>query len=177
MNDLINLKREIEASNILNSFTKKAIEKIMPQLISFINKKIFLADGSKAKNFVIDVSDLIVKKIEDASKSVIQYCYLDKRNCMLNLEISLCHNGGSYEIKKSNSWTKYTKQSFELGLCDGQILQSVKTIEEITKLYNLNEILDFENELSKIRQYKYLAEQAEKIRSTINVDAEFYKYI
>lgn len=171
------LKREITISNAYNKFAKTVLAMILPQLPQFIGKKIFLADGSRAKLFTANFYGREDLKIEGMHVSV-QNCYLHEKYKKLQLSLRISCNGGSYEVKPTTGWTKYVGVDFELGTCnDGQTLDSVDTLENIVKMYGLDNVIDFNEEMQKIKTYKELEKQAEEAKRKIKVGAEYYKYL
>jgi len=171
------LKLEITAKNALNKFCKDALAKVLPQLTPFVGKKVFLADGSKAKNFIIDTA-VEPEKIEGMNVEP-THCYLTAEYDRIELRVKLCLNGGSYEAKPvSTAFTKYIDCNIKVGTCkDGQILESVVNIFNIIKSHGFDEVVDFDDELVKIKEYKALLKKAEAAKDKIKVAGEYYKYI
>lgn len=171
------LKREITIGNAYNIFAKKAIAIVLPQLAQFIGKKVFTADGSKAKIFNIDLSKITIDPIE-GMHTMVQNCYLTTKYNKLCLVLKISCNGGSYDVRPQTAWTKYVGTDIEIGQSkDGQIIDSIDTIENIVKLHNLDNIINLEEEIEKINTYKSLEKQAEEAKRKIKVGAEFYKYL
>ena len=172
-----NLKRQIILDNAYNVFAKKAIAIILPQLTQFVGKKIFTANGDKAKIFSIDKSAVLIDKIEGMTL-LVQNCYLTAKNGKLKLILKIAANGGNHDVRPSTAWCKYVGIDFDLGLSnDGQILDSLNTLEDIINLHNLNSIINFDEEIEKIKVFRALEKQAETARRNIKVDAELYKYL
>lgn len=171
------LKLEITAKNALNKFCKEMLAKVLPQLPVYVGKKVFLADGGKAKNFIVDLQgepDPIAGMFVKTHR-----CYLTSEYGKMVLKISICLNGGSYEAKPfSTAFTKYIDRDIQLGECkDGQILGTLDTLDNIVKCYGFNQILDFDAELVKIKEYKALLRKAEEAKEKIKVSSDYYKYI
>jgi hypothetical protein len=172
-----NLKREITIGNAFNILAKKAIAIILPQLAQFVGKKVFTADGSKAKIFNIDLSKITIDAIE-GMHTMVQNCYLTTKHNKLYLVLKISCNGGSYDVKPNTAWTKYVGVDIELGQSkDGQIIDSINTIDEVIELHNFNNIINLEEEIEKINVYKELEKQAAEAKRKIKVSAEFYKYL
>jgi acyl carrier protein len=171
------LKREITIGNAFNIFAKKAIAIVLPQLAQFVGKKVFTANGDKAKIFNIDLSKITIDAIE-GMHTMVQNCYITTKHGKLCLVLKICCNGGSYDVKPATGWTRYVGVDVEIGLSkDGQIIDSIDTIENIVKLHNLDNFINLEEEIEKINTYKTLEKQAEEAKRKIKVGAEFYKYL
>lgn len=169
-------EREIITKNAFKKYAKKAIAEYLPKLEQFIGKKIFLADGSKAKIFNVKC-ETPVEKIEGMFVSV-QIISIKTAYRQIELTIRLCFNGGSYDVNPATGWTKYVDTQFTIGKSeDGQILDSIESIEDIVKLYNLEDIIDFQEEMEKVKKYKDLQKQADNAKSAIKIDANYYKYL
>lgn len=172
-----NLKREILAQQKLKNFAKKALAEILPQMAQFIGKKIFTTDGSKAKIFKLDPDKIAIEQTQ-GMHTMVQNCYIFARYGKLQLRICICMNGGSYDVKPSTNWTKYIDRDIEIGISeDGQIVDSLDTLENIIELHGLDKVINEEAEIMKIKQYKDLLKQAEDVKRTIVINKEFYQYL
>lgn len=167
------LRIEIDAQNILKKFAKIALATILPSLQEFVGKKIFTATGDKTKAFspTAEIYRALVPNPEPVGelKAQIQCLYLDARYGALNLEVKLSFYGIS---------TKYLDVSLEIGKSkDGQVIDSLKTLEEIIAVHKLEELMDADEEIKKIKTYKELQAQADAAKQKIKVGSEFYKYL
>ncbi len=172
-----NLKREILAQQKIKNFAKKALAEILPQMAQFIGKKIFLGDGSKAKIFNLNFSNIAIEQTPNMH-TMVQNCYLKADYGKLVLRVKICLNGGNYDVRPSTAWTKYIDRDIEIGISkDGQIIDSLDTIEHIIELHGLNRVINEEAEIMKIKQYKALLKQAEDVKRTIVINSEFYEYL
>lgn len=169
-------EREIITQNAFKQYAKKAIAEYLPKLEQFVGKKILLADGSKAKIFNIS-GETPVEKIEGMFVSL-QLFSIKSAYGQIELTISLCFSGGSYNVKPATAWTKYINKQFTIGKSqDGQILVSVENFEDIVKNYQLDDLMNFEQEIEKVRKYKNLQQQADDAKREIKIDSNFYKYL
>ena len=166
--------REIRLDIVVRNEIKKLIlnelPNLLPQLQNFLSKKIFFANGDKAKIFKITFTGKEPKPLNDEGFAKLQNCYLSANRSYLILKIIICLNGDKY--------TRYENKTIELGLLESnQTLLSLSSIEEINQIFALCEILDFDIEVAKIKAYKAMQDQADKLKSTIRVRSEAYKYI
>lgn len=167
------LRIEVDAQNMLKKFAKIALAVILPSLDQFIGKKIFTVSGDKTKTYAptADIYRALVPQPEAVGelKANIQNCYLDASYGRLELKLRLSFYGIS---------NKYLEKSLTLGeIKDGQTIDSLRTMEEIIKNNNLDELMNADEELQKVRTYKKLQEQADEAKSKIKVGYEFYKYL
>lgn len=166
------LKLEILATNAIKEYAKIAIAHLLPQLNPFINKKVFLSDGSKAKGF--NPTFATIKTFE--GMHVTAQSYLKSHYGRLELRIKLCFNGGSHEER--TAFCKYVDMDYTIGESkDGQKIDSLYNLNAIIDNNKLNEVIDLNAELQKIAEYKELEEKANEAKRKIKVDANFYKYL
>jgi hypothetical protein len=176
------LKLEIQSQTALKKFSKNIIMAILPQLSPFIGKKIFLGDGTSAKIFNLDMKgaakEFQPEPIEGVAHIMVQLCYVFAKYDKLQLKISLCLSGGSYDTKPSTAFTKYAERTYELGVCQGdQVLVSVDTVENITRDYKLDDLLDLNKELTKIVEFQALQAKADEAKRQIKVPESYYKHL
>jgi len=171
------LKREITISNAYNKFAMQVLAMVLPQLPQFIGKKIFTADGSRAKIFNINLNDVKIEPIAGMFVQV-QNCFLTEKYKKLQLCLKISCNGGSYDVRPATGWTKYTGKDIEIGVCNnGQVLDLVDTLENIVKMYGFDTVLNYDEEIEKIKTFRALEKQANEAKSKIKVGAEYYKYL
>ncbi len=170
------LELEIQAENSLKAYAKVLLAAILPQLAPFIGKKVFTSTGDKTKAFQSAfLLHIDMQKIQPAPIEGIQVhshaTYLDFSYGKLILKIGVCLNVKS-------GFTKYASSTIDLGgMKDGQTLENLETLERIVGYHGLDNIINLEEELVKIKEYKALIGKADEIKRTIKVDASSYKYI
>lgn len=171
------IELNIKGKNVLRGYCKALVAHILPQLTQHVGKKIFTLSGKAAK-FVIDL-DSIPSPVTDTQGEFIKvtYCYLNSKWGQLVVNVSICINGGSYENR--TAYCEYFNREIGLGNLDnsGQILESVGILENIIKDYGFDEVTDFNAEIEKIKKYKALQAEADKVKNTIKISGELYKYL
>jgi hypothetical protein len=91
---LTSLERAVYGQNLINQLTVENVKKLVPQLETYLNKKIELSSGGKSKNFVITLHEFENKERGQHLRSFVSfYLWYSKEN----IPYLICKNrdGGS----------------------------------------------------------------------------------
>lgn len=158
---LTSLERAVYGTNLINKLTIENVNKIIPQLQQFLNKKVELANGSNAKNFVIELH----KFSNDNGQNLRSYLHFDYNGLNLKNDVTVKvknYEGGGYGVD-------YYKNEIKLATTDNNgVLISIENLEQIIFSYELSKVFDakevketkdkieqLKNELSKLERSIY----------------------
>lgn len=163
------IKREIFIHNESNRIATPILAKVKELAKPFIGKKIDTLKGLSAKFgevLKIDNKSITVNPLPNTQWASVQNCYVSTSSNDLKLTVDLCFSTG-------DGGCTYDKSTFYFGRVDDKgILTEIKDDCHVSE-----KVLDFDTEIAKINQYVALRKQADKIKSTIQVSSDAYKYL
>jgi hypothetical protein len=134
---LTSLERICYGNNKINALSIEALKKVLPQIQSFIGKKIKLVTNDKAKIFKIELLDVPYSSLDGASYR----SYLSFFGTSLYLKHDVTVKDKNYE--GGGHGVSYYKKELYIGkLNDEGILVSVDDIETVIKGYKLDVLFD-----------------------------------
>lgn len=158
---LTSLERAVYGTNLINKLTIENVNKIIPQLQQFLNKKIELANGSKAKNFVIELHTF-----EDKNKgqNLRSYLHFERNLLYLKNDVTVKvknYEGGGYGVD-------YYKNEIKLATTDNNgVLISIENIEQIIFSYELTKVFDAKKVKKTKEKINVLKSELSKLESSI----------
>jgi hypothetical protein len=165
------LKGLANAIHIHNEYYRVAgpiLEHIKQVCKQFIGKKIKTQKGLSSKLYEatkIDKASIEVKPLPSTKWANLHYVSLSCDYNDLSVEISLCFSDGT-------TGCTYEKRSWYFGKADGEILVSIDDSYKVPTT-----VLNFEQELAAIKEFRRLEKLAEAAEEKINIGREAYKYI
>ena len=163
------LNKQVYFLNEVNRLRDLLVLNLPSQIKPFLNQKILKADGGLTKKFSSSIEYPEFKPTPlNGGFASLQYCYISGDSYSLTVKISLCFHGGSYDDK--TYYCQYVSDTIYLAGMSQQSLKELYTLK--TRIP-----IDADKELIKIKKFKELTKQAEKIKETILVDSELYKYL
>jgi hypothetical protein len=157
---------DVHSKNEMKKIAIAEIKNILPQLTQYLGKRIDTQTGL-SKKFVVNLSKNVPEAIENGF-AMVQFCYLSVNYGKLMLKISLCFNGGKYE--DGTYYCHYYKRDFELGNVNNFLLTSIFDLDNIVNDYQLNDIINLEEEEQKITKYKQLEEELRQLKYSIKIE-------
>ena len=162
---LNHVELNIFAENLINSLTIDHLKKVLPQIEPFLNKKILLASGTKAKTFTIELLDYDDKPNQIRMRTFLSfnhmfgYSNLELKQSLIipNKEL----NGGGYSVR-------YFDKDITLGVVKNGVLDELFTIDHITERNNLLEKYDYTEIKKLIAEQDELEEKARVIARKVN---------
>lgn len=179
------LQLEIHGQNELKKLAKHVLTTLIPLLKPFLNQKLFTADGLSAKaKKTIDLQTIMKSvNLDPLLKGHFckaHICFIENSYNSLRLKLSICLNGGSYDVTPNTAYCQYFDQTFYIGKTsekDYTILTELTNIDKLIAEYELNMLTSVEREILLINQWKELKEQVEKIEKKISIPKDVYKYM
>ena len=133
---LTSLERAVYGTNLINELTFKNLKKVLPQLETYINKKICLSKGDKAKSFSIELLEFSNSSGQHLRTYISFEFYGSIEKVVLNQDVTVKvknFEGGGYGVQ-------YHKQTVNIGTMQNGILTSIESIEQIIQSYQLGTI-------------------------------------
>lgn len=165
---------QIHGQNELNRISRIMAKQYTAQLPEFLNKKIGTNDGF-TKKFTETIVKPVVEPIAfKGGFASLHWGHLEIRWGNIYLCVSLCLNGGKYEDK--TYYCQYFEKRIQLGVMaenDNNILIRVCDVD----VDNDFSQVDYQETLNKILRHKELLAEAEKVKCTIHIPSEWYKYV
>lgn len=162
---------EIHGKNEINRIGKEILTDLLPQLQKYVGIKIDTQKGFSSK-FKYKILEPSVKPLEVGHFASLHNYYLDCGNFDLKLKVKICLNGGKYEDK--TYYCQYFDQVFYLGIMENLTLISLESLEKQIDYYSLNEVINLDNEISKIEEYKTLKKELETLKGSIKIPFSDY---
>jgi len=158
-----------EGMNQLNQYSVKLLNQLLPQLRGMMDKKLFTVTGEKSATLkkLVPLPDLSGKK-ENPDRYINYSFYFNNSNTGVWLNVRVCINGGSYDVKPNTAYTQYFDTSYYVGtLKDGKILESVQDIENIIRDHSLEVFYTEEKIQADIRAYNEAKNKARDLYNAI----------
>lgn len=146
------------------AFEQAAI--VIPQLQDFVGKKIFLANGGKAKSFTVKPDQDIKVKPFQSFKGRLHWCRVDELHGDLYLLVKIY-------IHDSEHGVRYFEYNISVGNIENGVLQKVHT-EHLRDGFTP---VNGDDELVKIKAYLQAQRIADKLKDQIRVREETYTYL
>lgn len=167
------LSIQIEGQNELNSYAKKVLTEVLPELKKLIGQKILLADGNKSKKFIIPSHGSEDTKGEN--KHIGRQYWFDFGNPSTWIKVKICINGGSYG--DNTAYCVYFEKSIYIGETKLQAITKLEEYENIVKSYELDKVFYEDNMMALIAAYKETKEQANKLLRQIPEQIQGSEYL
>lgn len=154
---LTQLERKVLGQNLINVLTMQNLQKVLPQLEQYIDQKIYLAKGDKAKKFVVGLLEVDY----DPKTGAMFRSYLHSHYGNIYLKQDVCladkeYEGGGYGVT-------YYKQEVCVGAVDTNgVLKSVISLENCVGNNNLNKHY-------KVDVVKQVIAEIEALKEQINL--------
>lgn len=151
-----NLERSVYGQNLINKLTIENITLVLPQLQKFLNKKICLANGNKAKVFELDLLQY---------KGLRTYLHFTGYNLdTLSLKQDVTIRSGECGVIHFDC-------EVNIGTLNNGILQTVLSLEQLIQSYSLDVIFC----AKKVKETKDKIEQLEN--ETRSLKTGIYKFV
>jgi hypothetical protein len=128
---MTNLERAVFGANLINKLSLENVTKVLPQLESYIDKKICLANGTRAKIFEVE----LLKFSNDLGQTLRTYITFDffgsVERVNLHQDVTVKnknYDGGGYGVD-------YFRQDVSIGFMQGGVLTKVESLEQIIFSY------------------------------------------
>jgi len=159
MNNVKKTQAEIKvmAINTLYEYAEKYILHEMDRISAFIGLDIFKVDGSfKAKYDAPKLSDKL--QLPDGTFVNAHYWFNQYTNGF-DINVKICINGGSYDVKPVTAFCQYEQQSFTIfNKNEGRLIDTKKDFSYLKKRYNVNELQTIANDIkdaAKVYESEY----------------------
>lgn len=122
---LTSQERKVYGTNLINDLSIKAVQKILPQLEQFLNKKIATVKNEKTKIFQIEL--LKVPFVSESGESYRSYLKFKHGRLTLFNDVTVKdveYNGGGYGVT-------YYKKEIDLCYITNGILTEINTFDKI----------------------------------------------
>jgi len=150
MNNVKKTPQEVKvlAINTLFEYAEKYYLHEKSRLTPFIGLDIFKVDGSfKQKYDATKLSDRL--KLADGTFVDAHYWFNHYTNGF-DINVKICVNGGSYDVKPVTAFCQYEQQSFTLfNKVDGKLVETNKDMSFLKKRYDVNELQTIANEIKE----------------------------
>lgn len=143
-NKKTSLEVKVLAINTLNEYAGKIYQYEMEHFSKFIGQSIFKVDGSIKQKY--DHEKLYFKgQMPDGTYYNLDYYFRSNRS--FDIHITVCVNGGSYDVRPSTAFCWYERTIFELfPIIDGQIQTSERASKiDFSKRYKVEELLELQD--------------------------------
>lgn len=157
------LERAVYGTNLINELTFKNLKKVLPQLETYINKKICLSKGDKAKSFSIELLEFSNSSGQHLRTYISFEFYGSIEKVVLNQDVTVKvknYEGGGYGVQ-------YHKQTVNIGTMQNGILTSIESIEQIIQSYQLGTIFCAKKVKEAKDKIEQLKSEVSKLESTI----------
>ena len=162
------LNIHVQGLNLLNTYTTEFVPKVLEALTGLIGAKIFLANGDKSKKLVAIALPTRTKGLDIFTDTFVDYSfYLTESYGSLQMRISLCINGGSYDVKPTTAFTQYFDKTVHLGDIKDGVLQSLVSVEDAAKNSGLDTRFDEASILASAETYNIAAEELDKLKNKV----------
>jgi hypothetical protein len=128
-----NLQRAIYGTNLINKLSIDNLNLVLPQLETYLNKKICLASGSNAKNFVIE---LLSYNDNEKGQNLRTFIKFERNNIILFQDVTVknkTYEGGGYGVD-------YYENNIIIGSLKDGVLTTIEPLEQIIQSYSLSTV-------------------------------------
>jgi hypothetical protein len=156
----------ILAANLLNARTKEILAYELPHFLQFVGKDIIDAKGRIKAKYDHERLEFPREMFTEYGGYGISTSYfLDYKYNKLNLSVTVCINGGSYEVKPNTAFTHYAKGSETiLNAINNKLVDTVADRTLMNNEYdttldrsNLDKVYDFNEIQTKALELEILA--------------------
>ena len=159
------IELNVFAENEINKLSIDNLKKVLPQLEKYKGKKIYLANGSKAKIFDVEVLEYSDKENQISLRTFISF-YEMVGYTQLNIKQDLkvpnkTLNGGGYSVR-------YFKKDLTIGKVVNGVLESIVDLEQIITDYRLSTSYNYTEVKELIKKQEALEDEARKIGNIVN---------
>jgi len=126
---LTSLERAVYGTNLINRLTIDNLTKVLPQLETYKNKKVCLVDGTKAKNFNVE----LLRYTDGNGQELRTHISFERHSVYLKQDVTVKdrnYEGGGYGVT-------YFKTDIVIGSVDNGVLKTVDSLQQIVKSYGL----------------------------------------
>ena len=150
MNNVKKTSQEIKvlAINTLYEYAEKYYLHEKNRLSKFVGLDIFKVDGSfKVKYDSPKLSDRL--KLQDGTFVDAHYWFNHYTNGF-DINVKICINGGSYDVKPTTAFCQYEQQSFTLfNKENGKLIETNKDMSFLKKRYDVNDLKIIADEIKQ----------------------------
>lgn len=149
-------ERKVYGTNLINDLSIKAVQKILPQLEKFINKKVATVNNDKTKIFVVEL--LQVPFVSESGETYRSYLKFEYGRLTLFNDVTVKdkeYEGGGYGVT-------YYKKEIDLGYITNGILIEVSTFDKICSYNSLNTVFC-------AKEQKEIKEKIEQLENEIGI--------
>lgn len=161
---------QVHALNEVNRVLSAEVYNLFPQLEKYIGKKLFTADGSLTKKTPITLLKTVPNALP-GGYAMLNYIHISGTDTGLWLKVSVCLNGGSYDIKPNTAYCNYTDRDICIGNMENGIFMG--TDQNTLDSYKIGVVYDAEDIRLKIATYRLKKAQLETLKRSIPV--KFYE--
>lgn len=158
---LTSQERKVYGTNLINDLSIKAVQKILPQLEQFLNKKIATVKDEKTKAFEIEL--LKVPFVAESGESYRSYLKFEYGRLTLFNDVTVKdveYNGGGYGAS-------YYKKSIDLGYITNGILTEINTFDKICSYEGLTLRYDAKEQTKIKREIEQLETEIRLLKSRL----------
>lgn len=157
------LKVHVFGKNKLNEFIVLYLAQIVPQVKTYIGKKVFLASGKMSANFNIEIKDIPTQPSEENFFLTIHRngVYVKYEKLVFSFSISLNNGGGGVYFDREVWLADIDKNGV------AQPLKMSETLEEIVESYGFDKRMDFEVEKAAILAYQDKVKELDAAKSKV----------
>lgn len=144
-----NFNKLVDAVNLLHEHVPIIVAEVLEQLAPNVGKPIFKADGSFRKSVNWEYKP-IQKQLPNGDWLTVSYSiYKPNYAGCVDLRITVCLSGGSYEDKPSTAFTFYENATVTIYHLDqdGNLVDIVIDLTQYDQRYNANNLLTKAEEL------------------------------
>jgi hypothetical protein len=127
---LTNLERAVYGTNLINRLTIENLTKVLPQLVTYKNKKICLINGARAKTFNVE----LLRYTDSNGQDLRTHIHFERNSAYLKQDVTVKdrnYEGGGYGVT-------YFKTDVIIGSIDNGVLKTVDSLQQIVHSYCLD---------------------------------------
>ena len=152
-----NKEVKVLAINTLNEWAEVFYKYEKEHFSKFIGIDIFKVDGSIKQKYDHEKQSFKGQLLDGTWVDV--HYWFTKRYNSFDINIKLCVNGGSYDVKPTTAFCQYEEMSLTLfNTVDNKLVETSEDISHLSTRYNLDELVKI---AAEIEQAKIVYERAE----------------